>query len=102
MRDPVVLASGQTYDKLFIQKWLSSGNRTCPKTQQVLSHTSLTPNLLISDMISKWSKTVGVEKLNQCSSSARTYVMKVALGHSASNEIRNAIFKASKVVYDAS
>ncbi|CAH8384058.1 unnamed protein product [Eruca vesicaria subsp. sativa] len=57
-----------TYDKLFIQKWLSSGNRTCPKTQQVLSHTSLTPNLLISDMISKWSKTVGVEKLNQCES----------------------------------
>ncbi|CAH8356361.1 unnamed protein product [Eruca vesicaria subsp. sativa] len=69
MRDPVVLASGQTYDKLFIQKWLSSGNRTCPKTQQVLSHTALTPNLLISDMISKWCKTIGVEKkLNHCES----------------------------------
>ncbi|KAJ0244344.1 U-box domain-containing protein 9 [Hirschfeldia incana] len=65
MRDPVVLASGQTYDKLFIQKWLSSGNRTCPKTKQVLSHTGLTPNLLISDMISKWCKTVGVETVNQ-------------------------------------
>ncbi|KAH0927712.1 hypothetical protein HID58_019968 [Brassica napus] len=61
MRDPVVLASGQTYDKLFIQKWLSSGNRTCPKTQQVLPHTALTPNLLIRDMISKWCKTVGLE-----------------------------------------
>ncbi|KAL0900647.1 hypothetical protein Bca101_084608 [Brassica carinata] len=61
MRDPVVLASGQTYDKLFIQKWLSSGNRTCPKTQQVLPHTGLTPNLLIRDMISKWCKTVGLE-----------------------------------------
>ncbi|CAH8384064.1 unnamed protein product [Eruca vesicaria subsp. sativa] len=33
------------------------------------------------------------------SSSARTYVMKVALGHSASNEIRNAIFKASKLFH---
>ncbi|KAG2318170.1 hypothetical protein Bca52824_021292 [Brassica carinata] len=65
MRDPVVLASGQTYDKLFIQKWLSSGNRTCPKTKQVLSHTGLTPNLLISDMISKWCKKVGLETMNQ-------------------------------------
>ncbi|KAJ4893095.1 U-box domain-containing protein 9 [Raphanus sativus] len=61
MRDPVVLASGQTYDKLFIQKWLSSGNRTCPKTQQVLPHTGLTPNLLIRDMITKWCETVGLE-----------------------------------------
>ncbi|KAJ0249607.1 U-box domain-containing protein 9 [Hirschfeldia incana] len=64
MRDPVVLASGQTYDKLFIQRWLSSGNRTCPKTQQVLPHTALTPNVLISDMISKWCKTVGLETKN--------------------------------------
>ncbi|KAG2321492.1 hypothetical protein Bca52824_014705 [Brassica carinata] len=64
MRDPVVLASGQTYDKLFIQRWLSSGNRTCPKTQQVLPHTALTPNVLIRDMISKWCKTVGLETKN--------------------------------------
>ncbi|CAN7075587.1 unnamed protein product [Brassica oleracea var. botrytis] len=72
MRDPVVLASGQTYDKLFIQKWLSSGNRTCPKTQQVLSHTGLTPNLLISDMISKWCKKVGVETMNQYQSNTKS------------------------------
>ncbi|XP_010464356.1 PREDICTED: U-box domain-containing protein 9-like [Camelina sativa] len=65
MRDPVVLASGQTYDKLFIQKWLSSGNRTCPKTQQVLPHTALTPNLLIRDMISKWCKKIGLDNKNQ-------------------------------------
>uniref|UniRef100_A0A1J3I5P5 RING-type E3 ubiquitin transferase n=1 Tax=Noccaea caerulescens TaxID=107243 RepID=A0A1J3I5P5_NOCCA len=64
MRDPVVLASGQTYDKLFIQKWLSSGNRTCPKTQQVLPHAALTPNLLIRDMISKWCKKIGIETTN--------------------------------------
>uniref|UniRef100_A0A1J3J2T1 RING-type E3 ubiquitin transferase n=1 Tax=Noccaea caerulescens TaxID=107243 RepID=A0A1J3J2T1_NOCCA len=64
MRDPVVLSSGQTYDKLFIQKWLSSGNRTCPKTQQVLPHAALTPNFLIRDMISKWCKKIGIETTN--------------------------------------
>ncbi|KAL4378675.1 hypothetical protein GQ457_02G004700 [Hibiscus cannabinus] len=54
MRDPVILASGQTYDRPFIQKWLNAGNRTCPRTQQVLSHTVLTPNHLIREMILQW------------------------------------------------
>ncbi|XP_057962558.1 U-box domain-containing protein 9-like [Malania oleifera] len=62
MRDPVVLASGETYDKPFIQKWLNEGNRTCPQTQQVLSHTILTPNLLVREMISKWCKDHGIEQ----------------------------------------
>ncbi|PPD82461.1 hypothetical protein GOBAR_DD20617 [Gossypium barbadense] len=68
MRDPVILASGQTYDRPFIQKWLNAGNRTCPRTQQVLSHTILTPNHLIREMISQWCKSQGIELPNpvQC------------------------------------
>ncbi|TVU30057.1 hypothetical protein EJB05_21662 [Eragrostis curvula] len=54
MRDPVVLASGQTYDRRFIQEWLNAGNRTCPQTQQVLSNTILIPNHLVRSMISQW------------------------------------------------
>lgn len=46
----------QTYDRPFIQRWLKSGHRTCPRTQQVLSHTLLTPNLLIREMILQWCK----------------------------------------------
>ncbi|KAK4799816.1 hypothetical protein SAY86_025181 [Trapa natans] len=61
MRDPVIVATGQTYDRVGIQKWLKAGNRTCPMTQQVLSHTILTPNHLIREMISRWCKTQGVE-----------------------------------------
>ncbi|WOL12820.1 U-box domain-containing protein 9-like [Canna indica] len=60
MRDPVVLASGQTYDRPFIQEWLSSGNRTCPQTQQVLSNTIVTPNHLVRSMISQWCIEHGV------------------------------------------
>ncbi|KAL8143802.1 hypothetical protein V2J09_016834 [Rumex salicifolius] len=60
MRDPVIVATGQTYDKPFIQKWLKAGNRTCPRTHQILSHTLLTPNYLIKDMISKWCQTRGI------------------------------------------
>ncbi|KAJ4968838.1 hypothetical protein NE237_015539 [Protea cynaroides] len=61
MRDPVILATGQTYDRPFIQKWLKEGNRTCPQTQQVLSHTLLTPNYLVQNMISQWCKNQGIE-----------------------------------------
>ncbi|KAF3625394.1 U-box domain-containing protein 9 [Capsicum annuum] len=61
MRDPVILATGQTYDRPFIQKWLKAGNRTCPRTHQVLSHTILTPNHLIQEMISQWCKNNGIQ-----------------------------------------
>ncbi|KAE8685299.1 U-box domain-containing protein 9 [Hibiscus syriacus] len=68
MRDPIILASGQTYDRPFIQKWLNAGNRTCPRTHQVLSHTILTPNYLIRTMILQWCKSQGIElpSLVQC------------------------------------
>ncbi|KAL7228168.1 hypothetical protein ACSBR2_006978 [Camellia fascicularis] len=61
MRDPVVLSTGQTYDRSFIRKWLKDGHRTCPQTQQVLSHTVLTPNHLVREMISQWCKGRGME-----------------------------------------
>ncbi|KAL6576780.1 hypothetical protein OROMI_011056 [Orobanche minor] len=61
MRDPVIIASGQTFDRPFVQKWLKSGNRTCPQTQLVLSHTILTPNHLIREMISQWRKNHGIK-----------------------------------------
>ncbi|PIA35838.1 hypothetical protein AQUCO_03400024v1 [Aquilegia coerulea] len=61
MRDPVILATGQTYERQFIQAWLDAGFRTCPQTQQVLSHTNLIPNNLVQDMISQWCKDRGIE-----------------------------------------
>ncbi|KAL9379278.1 hypothetical protein Peur_027760 [Populus x canadensis] len=61
MNDPVVLATGQTYDRPFIQRLLNEGHRTCPQTQQVISHTFLTPNHLVQEMISKWRKERGIE-----------------------------------------
>ncbi|KAK6163682.1 hypothetical protein DH2020_000546 [Rehmannia glutinosa] len=64
MRDPVIIATGQTYDRPFIQKWLKAGNRTCPQTQQVLSHTIVTPNHLIRDMITQWCDNHGINLPN--------------------------------------
>uniref|UniRef100_A0A7N0U766 RING-type E3 ubiquitin transferase n=1 Tax=Kalanchoe fedtschenkoi TaxID=63787 RepID=A0A7N0U766_KALFE len=60
MGDPVVLSTGKSYDRPFIQKWLKEGHRTCPVTQQVLSHTILTPNLLVRELIAKWCVNNGI------------------------------------------
>ncbi|KAI4365765.1 hypothetical protein MLD38_021723 [Melastoma candidum] len=61
MRDPVIVSTGQTYDRFSIQKWLKAGNRTCPLTRQVLSNMVLTPNFLVREMIAKWCRTRGIE-----------------------------------------
>ncbi|XP_041026907.1 U-box domain-containing protein 5-like [Juglans microcarpa x Juglans regia] len=54
MYDPVVIASGQTFERMCIQKWFDEGNDTCPKTKMKLAHQSMTPNKTMKDLISKW------------------------------------------------
>ncbi|CAI9090950.1 OLC1v1025848C1 [Oldenlandia corymbosa var. corymbosa] len=61
MSDPVVIASGQTYDRPSIQEWFADGNLTCPQTEEVLSHTSLIPNLLLKGLIVRWCKENGAD-----------------------------------------
>ncbi|CAL0316845.1 unnamed protein product [Lupinus luteus] len=54
MSDPVILASGQTYERQSIQKWLDHGLTICPKTRQRLTHTNLIPNYTVKAMIANW------------------------------------------------
>ncbi|KAJ1270452.1 hypothetical protein BS78_06G053000 [Paspalum vaginatum] len=54
MSDPVIVASGQTYDRQFIEEWFSAGNKLCPQTQQTLLDTTLIPNHLVRSMILQW------------------------------------------------
>ncbi|ERM98487.1 hypothetical protein AMTR_s00072p00171260 [Amborella trichopoda] len=61
MRDPVIVATGQTYEQSCIQKWLDAGHQTCPKTQQMLPHTVLTPNYVLRSLIAQWCENNGVE-----------------------------------------
>ncbi|KAL6186361.1 hypothetical protein ACLB2K_042481 [Fragaria x ananassa] len=60
MYDPVIIASGQTYERICIEKWFSDGHNTCPKTQQKLSHLSLTPNYCVKGLISSWCEQNGI------------------------------------------
>jgi len=56
MREPVVVATGQTYDRVSIKLWMDSGHNTCPKTGQTLAHTELIPNHALRNMIAIWCK----------------------------------------------
>ncbi|MCD9560140.1 hypothetical protein HAX54_018617 [Datura stramonium] len=60
MYDPVVIASEQTYERFWIQKWFAEGNDTCPTTRRKLANLCLTPNHTMKDLISRWSATHGV------------------------------------------
>ncbi|KAL8520177.1 hypothetical protein ACS0TY_010917 [Phlomoides rotata] len=60
MYDPVIIASGQTYERVCIEKWLSDGHNTCPKTQQQLPHLSLTPNYCVKGLVGSWCEQYGI------------------------------------------
>ncbi|KAH7654049.1 Zinc finger RING/FYVE/PHD-type protein [Dioscorea alata] len=56
MRDPVVVSSGQTYDRDSITRWISSGHATCPKTGQTLDRSDLVSNRALKNLISRWCR----------------------------------------------
>lgn len=60
MYDPVIIASGQTYERICIEKWFNDGHNTCPKTQQKLSHLCLTPNYCVKGLVYCWCEQNGV------------------------------------------
>ncbi|KAH9307816.1 hypothetical protein KI387_035727, partial [Taxus chinensis] len=60
MADPVIIASGQTYERAYIQQWLDQGMKTCPKTRQTLNHTCLIPNYTVKALIENWCKSNNV------------------------------------------
>ncbi|KAF2310200.1 hypothetical protein GH714_007188 [Hevea brasiliensis] len=53
MTDPVIIASGQTYERESIEKWFNS-NRTCTKTRQTLAHQLVITNYALKNLILQW------------------------------------------------
>ncbi|XP_047970418.1 U-box domain-containing protein 13-like [Salvia hispanica] len=61
MKDPVIVSTGQTYERSCIEKWLEAGHSTCPKTQQALTSNALTPNYVLRSLIAQWCEANGIE-----------------------------------------
>ncbi|KAG9144991.1 hypothetical protein Leryth_017458 [Lithospermum erythrorhizon] len=66
MVDPVIVASGQTYDRASIQKWLDNGLIVCPQTRQGLLHTNLIPNYTVKALIINWCVENGIQLPTPC------------------------------------
>ncbi|KAB1220640.1 U-box domain-containing protein 5 [Morella rubra] len=60
MYDPVIIASGKTFERFWIEKWFNEGNETCPITHMKLDNLSPTPNSVIKSLISEWSSKQGI------------------------------------------
>ncbi|XP_076910202.1 U-box domain-containing protein 11-like [Bidens hawaiensis] len=67
MRDPVIVSTGQTYERSYIQRWIDCGNTTCPKTQQKLQNITLTPNYVLRSLITQWCINNNMEQPNSLS-----------------------------------
>ncbi|KAG5532215.1 hypothetical protein RHGRI_026741 [Rhododendron griersonianum] len=62
MRDPVIVATGQTYERAYIQRWIDCGNTTCPKTRQKLQNHTLTPNYVLRSLVTQWCAKHNIEQ----------------------------------------
>ena len=51
MRDPVITADGQTYERAEIESWFARGKRTSPLTGAELPSTHVTPNIALRHAI---------------------------------------------------
>ncbi|XP_027917259.1 U-box domain-containing protein 17-like [Vigna unguiculata] len=60
MCDPVIISTGQTYDRRSIWRWMEEGHCTCPKTGILLSHNRLVPNRALRNLIMQWCSAHGV------------------------------------------
>jgi len=54
MRDPVVVSTGQTYDRPSIIQWIEEGHSTCPNSGQALADNRLVPNRALRSLILQW------------------------------------------------
>lgn len=65
MRDPVTLATGITYDRASIERWLfTDGHATCPVTRRALAPAEMdaTPNHTLRRLIQAWCAAHQVER----------------------------------------
>ncbi|KAL6661468.1 hypothetical protein ACP70R_000852 [Stipagrostis hirtigluma subsp. patula] len=93
MTDPVTLATGQTYDRASIKKWIKSGCRTCPVTGERLRSAEVVPNVAVRGIVEQLVATSKGGSLHEPSSKHRCAVDKTAspFGAAAAGSVRLAV-----------
>ncbi|XP_030511381.2 U-box domain-containing protein 3 isoform X2 [Rhodamnia argentea] len=92
MGDPVIVASGQTYERASIQKWLDYGLTVCPKTRQLLTHTNLIPNYTVKAMVEGWCRHNNIRVFTSLESHSTVTVLNLSDHGSPQNLVRTDSF----------
>uniref|UniRef100_A0A803NN33 RING-type E3 ubiquitin transferase n=1 Tax=Cannabis sativa TaxID=3483 RepID=A0A803NN33_CANSA len=66
MYDPVIIASGKTFERIWIERWFDECNHTCPITNTKLDHMLVTPNCAMKALITKWCSIYEILIPNPC------------------------------------
>lgn len=90
MTDPVIVSSGQTYERAFIKKWIDLGLTVCPKTRQTLAHTNLIPNYTVKALIANWCESNNVKLPDPMKSMSLNQPLPL-LGHTESVATRESL-----------
>ncbi|XP_054788219.1 U-box domain-containing protein 1-like [Prosopis cineraria] len=99
MRDPVIVSSGHTYDRISIAQWINSGHHTCPKSGQRLIHTALIPNYALKSVVQQWCYENNVPLNEPTSSSSSTSEDPNSKDNSSENTVDH--IAAKKAAIDA-
>ncbi|CAM0902794.1 unnamed protein product [Alopecurus aequalis] len=93
MTDPVTVATGQTYDRTSIKRWVKSGCRTCPVTGEKLRSAQFVPNVAVRGIVEQLLLGNGASVYEQASSKHRSAVDKTvaAFGTAATGGARLAV-----------
>nr|BAJ98016.1 predicted protein [Hordeum vulgare subsp. vulgare] len=93
MTDPVTVATGQTYDRTSIKRWIKSGCRTCPVTGERLRSAQFVPNVAVRGIVEQLLLANGTLLHEQQSSKHRCAVDKTAsaFGPAAAGGVRLAV-----------
>ena len=70
LKDPVVVRTGQTYERASVEDWIQRGGRTCPATGQPLAEANesivrMAPNFALRSAIQEWARRTCPEILNE-------------------------------------
>lgn len=88
MQDPVILSTGQTYDRSSIEKWVASGNTTCPVSMQKLEDFTLIPNHTLRRLIQEWcvaNRSRGIQRIPTPTQPADPNCLRSLLSEAASS-----------------
>ncbi|KAJ1702887.1 hypothetical protein LUZ63_002666 [Rhynchospora breviuscula] len=101
MEDPVTVATGVTYDRKSIERWLFVYKKdTCPATMQSLEKTELTPNNLLKHMIDEWQRSITSPSTSSATVSAPTTLSEIILHEkliSALADVESSPFKMASL-----